>query len=154
MVRFFSQRPATGCGRASAKRSAASHLQTDPQYATGRDRLANRDALNADIAALTVGRTSAEWFDLFSEAGIPCGPVYSMDKVFEDRQVCELGMVMDGEQEDVGALRLVAQPNNIEGHAKTVRLPPARLGEHTDEILTGLGFAPAEIAALKTRAVV
>ena len=132
----------------------ASHLQTDPRYATGRDRLANRDALNADIAALTVGRTSAEWFDLFSEAGIPCGPVYSMDKVFEDCQVGELGMVMDGEQEDVGALRLVAQPNNIEGHAKTVRLPPARLGEHTDEIMASLGYGAAEIEAMKAKAII
>lgn len=126
----------------------------DPRYRTGADRLAHRDGLNAEIAALTRTRSSQHWFDLFSEAGVPCGPVNRIDDVFADRQVLQLGMVVTAQHPRLGTFPVVAQPTNIEGHAKTVRLPPPDLGEHTGEVLHGLGFSETEIADFRARGIV
>ncbi len=68
---------------------AASH---DPNYATAAARSKNRDALNAEIDAHTVKRTSADWVELLNEAGVPCGPIYSIDQMFADPQVEHLEM--------------------------------------------------------------
>ena len=132
----------------------ATALFEDPRYTTGAGRLANRDVLNEDISAITRTRTSAEWFDIFSEANVPCGPIYTVDKVFADRQVQQLSMVMEGSFPGVPPLSLVAQPNNIQGFSKTIRLPPAELGQHTDEVLGTLGYSAEQIAGLRNRQIV
>mgnify|MGYP001500559159 CR=1 FL=1 len=136
------------------KAAGADALWANENYRSGKGRLANRDALNEDIARLLGTRTSAEWFDLFSDAGIPCGPVYSIDKVFEDRQVKTLPVVMERAHDRFGTLRLVTQPNNIEGHEKTIRLAPAELGEHTREVLAGLGYSDDDLRRLKADGVI
>jgi formyl-CoA transferase len=56
----------------------------DERYATGEARSRNRDALNAEIAEVTRTRTSAEWVAALNEAGVPCGPIYSIDQMFDD----------------------------------------------------------------------
>ena len=73
--------------------AGAEHFLTDPRFRTDKDRLSHRDTLNALIADILRTRASDEWFDLFSDAGVPCGPVNTIDKVFADRQVRQFGMV-------------------------------------------------------------
>jgi cystathionine gamma-synthase len=67
-------------------------LATDPRFAKGPDRSLNRQALNTELGAAFRTRTSAEWIDLLNAAGVPCGPIYSMDQVFSDAQVVATGM--------------------------------------------------------------
>ena len=126
----------------------------DPRYMKSAARLAHRDILNAQISALTLTQTSQHWFDLFSEAGVPCGPVNRINEVFADRQVQQLGMVVNASHPRLGDFPVVAQPNNIEGHEKAVRLPPPDLGEHTGEVLLGLGYSAVEIADFRARGIV
>jgi formyl-CoA transferase len=136
------------------KVTSAAAMAADTRYKTGRGRVEHREALNEDIAAITRTQPSGYWFDLFSDAGIPCGPVYTIDKVFADKQVMELPAVMTEPTERFGQLKLVAQPNNIDGHAKRIRLPPAALGEHTDAVLGALGFTPEVLADLRKRGII
>ena len=136
------------------KAANAEHFLTDSRFRTGKDRLAHRDTLNAQIADILRTRTSDAWFDLFSEAGVPCGPVNTIDKVFADRQVRQLGMVVRAQHPELGELAMVAQPANIEGHVKEVRLLPPTLGEHTSEILHGLGYGDDAIEDLRTRSAI
>src|SRR5689334_5636461 len=63
-----------------------------PEFATGKDRSKNRDALNAVIEKETVKNTSAHWVDAFNTTGVPCGPIYSIDQAFADPQVKHLGI--------------------------------------------------------------
>jgi formyl-CoA transferase len=132
----------------------AEHFMQDPRYHTASARLANRDTLNEDIADITRTQTSQHWFDLLSDSGVPCGPINTIDAVFADKQVQHVGMVVRTTRPGMGELAMVAQPANIEGHQRAIRQPPAGLGEHTDEVLRGLGYSDSEIADFKKRAIV
>jgi formyl-CoA transferase len=136
------------------KAAGVEHFLDDPRYKSGADRLAHRDELNDQIAELTSTQTSQYWFDLFSEAGVPCGPINTVDKVFADKQVQHVGMTVETEHPTLGNLQMVAQPYNIEGHRKYIRSPPPRLGEQTDEILRSLDYSDEQIAEFRQRDVI
>ena len=70
----------------------APELIKHPDYADFKLRQKHRDALNEEIAARTVKKTSAEWIELLNEAGVPCGPIYTIDKMFADSQVQQIAM--------------------------------------------------------------
>src|SRR6201999_3978584 len=67
--------------------AGAEELLKRPEYQTAADRSKHRDALTADIESYTVKRSSAEWIDVLNKAGVPCGPIYTIDQVYADPQV-------------------------------------------------------------------
>jgi formyl-CoA transferase len=124
-----------------------------PEYATAATRLQNRDTLNGELESYTVTRTSAEWVDRLNEAGVPCGPIYSIDQVFADAQVRHLGIVREVAT-PVRALRVVGQPVSLSRTpSQIVSAPPGR-GEHTTEVLREFGLSEAEIATLRAEKVI
>ncbi len=132
----------------------AEELTKNPDYRTAQARSKNRDALNAEIEGYLQGRTSAEWVEHFNNAGVPCGPIYSIDQVFADPQVRHLGIAQSVAGEDKRALRLVGQPVSLSRTPSRLRAPPPQLGQHTDAVLKEFGFSAREIAALhKAKAV-
>jgi crotonobetainyl-CoA:carnitine CoA-transferase CaiB-like acyl-CoA transferase len=132
----------------------AGTLTKNPGYRTAQERSKNRDALNAEIENHLQSRTSAEWQAIFNEAGVPCGPIYSIDQVFADPQVRHLGIAQSVGGKDKRARRLVGQPMSLSRTPSRLKAPPPKLGEHTDTVLKEFGFSAREIAALhKARAV-
>jgi formyl-CoA transferase len=126
----------------------APELIAHPDYKTGALRSKNRDAINAAIEAKTVGKTSAEWIDLFNEIGVPCGPIYAIDQMFADEQVKHLGIAQSAKRPDGSEQVFVGQPFGLSRTpSKIVATPPAQ-GQHTDEVLKEFGFADDEIAKL------
>ena len=132
----------------------APEWREDSKYLSGADRLKNRDELNHAIAERTRQKTSREWFDIFSDAAVPCGPVNTIDKTFEDEQVGHLNMVLDYVHPALGALKFMAQPYNLEGHRKTVRTMYTELGENTEEVLASLGYDRDHIQSMSDRDIV
>ena len=123
-------------------------LITRPEYATAAARSKNRDALNAKIDAHTVKRTSADWVERLNEAGVPSGPIYSIDQMFGDPQVEHLKMAQPVKKKGK-EMKLVGQPVSLSRTpSKLVTWPPG-LGEHTDQVLKEFGFRAGEIAALR-----
>ena len=76
----------------------APELLDHADYKTGLLRSKNRNAVNSAIEAKTVAKPSAEWIDIFNKAGVPCGPIYSIDQVFADEQVKHLGIAQSREE--------------------------------------------------------
>ena len=129
-------------------------LADDAAFNTDKKRSANRKALNAAIAAVTVGRTSAEWIELLNKAGVPGGPIYTMDQVFADPQVQHLGITRKVAHPALGDVEVIGQPIALSRSKWEVRTPTPEAGEHTDSILAGLGYDAAAIAGLRARKVV
>ena len=129
-------------------------LGTDPRFLDGAARSANRDAVNERIEAVTINKTSNEWVEILNDAGVPCGPIYSIDEVFADPQVEHLGMAQVVESAALGRQEVVGQAVNLSRTPSSIRMATPELGEHTDQILTDLGYGPEEIADLRDGGVI
>jgi len=126
----------------------ADALLENPDYRTAEARSKNRDALNAEIASYLQDRSSAEWVEHFNEAGVPSGPIYSIDKVFADPQVKHLGIAQKVDGKGKRKLTLVGQPISLSRTPSHLAAPPPKLGEHTDAVLKEFGFSARQIKAL------
>ena len=129
-------------------------LATNPLYATGKARSDNRDALNAEIEAITKGRTSADWIEALNKAGVPSGPIYKMNEVFDDPQVKHLGITRSVAHKVLGDVEVIGQAIELSRTPWSVRSATPEAGEHTDAVLAELGFGADDIAALRAKKVV
>jgi len=127
----------------------APELATHADYATGTLRSQHRDRLHDELEARFVARDTAEWVDLLNEAGVPAGPIYSIDEAFADAQVRHLGIAQ--QLDDVAYL---GQPLTLSRTPSRVAQHPPGLGEHTDEVLRELGCDAVEIERLRTQGIV
>jgi formyl-CoA transferase len=128
---------------------AAPELIEHPDYKTSAARSDNRDALNADIEKHTKDRPSAEWIDIFNKAGVPCGPIYSIDQTFSDEQVKHLGIAQAGKRPDGSEQVFVGQGVTLSRTPSKIVATPPEQGQHTDEVLMEFGFAADEIEELR-----
>ena len=127
----------------------APELIEHADYKTGALRSKNRDALNAEIDKRTVHKTSAQWIDIFNQAGVPCGPIYSIDQMFADEQVKHLGIAQSATRSDGKQQTFVGQPVSLSRTPSRIVATPPEQGQHTDEVLKEFGFADKDIAALR-----
>jgi len=129
-------------------------IHENPDYATGELRSDNRDALNAEIEAVTVTKTSAEWIDILEAAGVPCGPIYLIDQMFADPQVQHVGMEHPVEHPDLGSMNLVGQAVRMNRYEPKTGMATPNRGQHTDEVLAAAGYSEDEIAAMREGGVI
>ena len=133
----------------------APSLRSHPEHATGALRSRNRVSLNERIAAVTRGKSSAHWVKLLNDAGVPCGAINTIDQTFAEPQVRHLGIAKPVRHPKLGDIEVVGQPINLSKAPQPAEYRPTPdLGQHTDEVLTGLGYDTAAIAGLHARGVV
>jgi crotonobetainyl-CoA:carnitine CoA-transferase CaiB-like acyl-CoA transferase len=110
-------------------------LARDPRAATNTARVNNRDTIAPILEELFEKRSMQDWTDALSKAGVSCGPIYTIDQVFEDPQVRARGMKIELPHAPAGKLAMLASPLKMSATPLEYKLPPPLLGEHDEEVL-------------------
>tara|TARA_B110000090_G_scaffold207920_1_gene260426 strand:- start:2978 stop:4210 length:1233 start_codon:yes stop_codon:yes gene_type:complete len=121
----------------------------NPHYSTAPARSEHRDALGAEIEAITSQRTTADWIDLFNTAGVPAGEINDIGQVFANPQVRHLGLAQKYTSQERGETELVGQPILMSRTPSHIATPPPKAGQHSEDLLTEIGLSKKEIAAMK-----
>jgi formyl-CoA transferase len=125
--------------------------RTKPEWSTQKGRSQDRKAINAAIGAVTRTRPSEHWIDVFESAGVPCGPINTIDKVFADPQVQHLGMAVPMAHPRLGTKDVVASAINMSGLSRDIRIATRDAGADTDAVLREAGYTDAEIATMRSK---
>jgi crotonobetainyl-CoA:carnitine CoA-transferase CaiB-like acyl-CoA transferase len=125
-----------------------------PDYATPKDRRNHREALNAVIGEITATMTTAAVVEELNEAGIPCGPIYSIDQTFADPQVRHLEIAQAVTSPALGDITLLGQPVTLSRTPSRLVSSAPEYGEHADTILAEFGYSKDEIAHLRQAGVI
>jgi crotonobetainyl-CoA:carnitine CoA-transferase CaiB-like acyl-CoA transferase len=127
----------------------APEMIKNPDYTDGPTRSKNRDPLDVEINKRLKGKTSTEWVEIMNEAGVPCGPIYNIDQMFDDPQVKHLGIAQSVTKKDKSKMYLVAQGVTLSRTPSKLVARPPELGEHTNAVLKEFGFSKRDIDALR-----
>jgi crotonobetainyl-CoA:carnitine CoA-transferase CaiB-like acyl-CoA transferase len=116
--------------------------KSDPDFANNMLRVKHRTRLNALVSDKLAERDCAHWIALLNKAGVPCGPVYSVDGVFADPQMQSQTMAIDVEHPGHGTVRMLGFPIRLSESPCRVRYPAPKLGEHNAEVFAEIGSEP------------
>ncbi len=122
-------------------------IAQDPRFASNARRIENRAALIEVLIPMVRQFDSADWISRLEKAGVPCGPIATLDEVFANPQIEARGLRIDLPRDDAGTIPLVGNPIRFSATPIEYDLAPPRLGEHTDPVLRRrLGYDDEAIA--------
>lgn len=131
-------------------------LIDQPGFGSDPERVRNRERVNAAVGTAFRQRSTAEWTEILLKAGVPCGPIYTVDRMFEDPQVKHLGIARTLQHPELGDIEVVGLPMNFSRYPRQdgpLTAAPAQ-GDQTGQILGELGYSAERIAELRSRCVV
>ena len=134
--------------------AGCTELATDSRFATNGKRVENRVELTRLLQEVFMKRKTSEWVDLLEAAGVPNGPINSIAEVYAEPQVKARGVRVELTNASGVKVPLVASPMRFSETPVEYRLAPPALGQHTEEVLRGLGKSDAEIAQLRAAKVI
>jgi crotonobetainyl-CoA:carnitine CoA-transferase CaiB-like acyl-CoA transferase len=130
-------------------------LADDPRFATNPQRVANRDVLVPILAEMVKRFGKGEWIDKLEAAGVPCGPINSLDEVFDNEQVQARGLRVDLPHPSAGTVKLVGSPVKMSATPPKAASHPPLLGEHTEAVLRDvLNLSADQVDSLRRRGVI
>lgn len=126
----------------------------DTRFLTNADRVSNRPEINALVSdALTV-KTTSEWVELLNDAGVACGPIWSIGESLQSDVVAELGIIQQVQHDLAGNIPLIGPAIDLSETPPVIRRPPPLLAQHTAEVLHELGYGDDEIERLSVEGAV
>lgn len=121
---------------------------TDPRFKDLPSRLKNIDELEKEIETVFATQATAHWVEKLDAAAVPGGPVYRYDQIMNDPHIKARNMVVEIEHPKIGRMKTLGLPIKSTGELASIREPAPWLGQHSHEVLQGLGYGDAEIDAL------
>ena len=126
----------------------------DPRFRTNKDRVANRADLRPIFDRVLKTRPRADWVERLARVGVPCGSVREISEVLADPQIAARHMVEEVEHPTIGRARVIGSPLKLSDTPPSIRTAPPTLGQHTETVLTELGYDRTAIANLKSSGVI
>jgi len=126
-----------------------SDIADDPKFATNPKRVENRDEVVAIVSKKINTKTMQEWLDILNDAGVPCGPIYTVDQIFKDPQVLAREMLVEVDHPKCGKIQVTGSPIKLSETPAEITTHPPMLGEHNSSILQEFGFSEEDITKLK-----
>ena len=126
---------------------------TDEAFATPAARLLHLKPIFRRIEQWTMTKTKYEAMDILNEFDIPCGPILSMKEIAEEPSLRESGTIVEVDHPVRGKYLTVGNPIKMSDSPTIVTRSPL-LGEHTEEVLTQLGYSASQIATLREEKVI
>jgi len=135
--------------------AGAVELARDERFATNQARVTNRDALIMLLRNIFLRRDTDDWLASLEAVGVPCGPINSLDQVFDDPQVKHRGLQLTRPHREAGSVSLVGNPIRFDGAALNAPTAPPTLGEQTDPVLKRLlGLSDGERRRLRKQGII
>jgi len=131
------------------KATDLAQIADDPKFATNPKRVENRDEVVAIVSKKIKTKTMQEWLDILNEAGVPCGPIYTVDQIFKDPQVLAREMLVEIDHPKCGKIQVTGSPIKLSETPAEIKTHPPMLGEHNSSILQEFGFSEEDITKLK-----
>ncbi|MFC4167768.1 CaiB/BaiF CoA transferase family protein [Teichococcus aestuarii] len=136
------------------KNFALEHLLADERYATNAARVGNRALVTETLTAVTKTRPTKEWIEKLEALKIGCGPINTLKDVFADPHVVARNMVVEMPHASGESVKVIANPVKLSATPPDYRSAAPVLGQHTESVLSGLGYSEAEIAAMRQGGIV
>jgi crotonobetainyl-CoA:carnitine CoA-transferase CaiB-like acyl-CoA transferase len=129
-------------------------LVEDPRFSTNDNRVAHRTECVDALSQIFRTRTVAEWVEVISAAGVPCGPINRVSDVVNDPQVLARYMIADIPHPNVPDLKVPNSPLKLAETPAAIRRSPPLLGQHNEEVLAELGYTLEQVADLRKKGVI
>ncbi|MBI2219362.1 MAG: CoA transferase [Candidatus Rokubacteria bacterium] len=129
-------------------------LADDERFRDNPSRVRNREALVAALSARTRERKTTEVLERLRQAGVPSAPILTIDAVVAEPQTAETGILVTAPHSRLADYRSIGLPIQWDGRRPGVRRVPPRLGEHSEDVLTALGYTRDEVRALRAKGAV
>jgi crotonobetainyl-CoA:carnitine CoA-transferase CaiB-like acyl-CoA transferase len=126
----------------------------DPRFNNRKSRIENYDSLVEQLQPIFRGGRRDEWLGRLTAKDVPAAPINTLDEVFDDPQVHEYGFPVEIAHPKMGKMKLVGNAVDMSRTPPSIDRPPPVLGEHTEEILTSLGYDGAAITSLRDHGVI
>ena len=126
----------------------AAELCSDSRFSNNAERIKHRSELIPILQTVFNQKPACEWLERFASAGIPAAKINGVSEALNDIQAKARGLVVQLEHPMLGMVKTIANPIRLSDTPVTYRLAPPFLGEHTNQILQGLGYSAQEMEAL------